>query len=286
MPLPGVSVVIPALNAVGTLEDQLSAVLTQDCSVPIEVVVADNGSHDGTRNVVQSWADRDSRVRLVDAAHVPGEAAARNAGVEQARSPYVAFCDADDVVRPGWLAEIHTALASGSRAVSVTREYWSLNPGREANGGPETVITRWVAGGAFAVRRDLYLELGGFDTELPTAADTDFGFRLFDRTGSHPQQLPSAVVSVRQPQGAGQVFARARRLSRTRYVLRQRYPHHLSARPADVSRFRVSLLHRLVMTAPTLASSRRLGWLEMLGVLIGDIEGSTAGALPRSSRRP
>jgi len=285
MPLPSVSVVIPALNAAGTIDDQLSAVLSQDCPVIFEVVVADNGSHDCTRGVVQSWADRDSRVRLIDAAHVPGEAAARNAGVEHARSPFVAFCDADDVVRPGWLAAIHTALASDSHAVNVTREYWSLNPGRESSGGPETVITRWVAGGAFAVRRDLYREIGGFDTSLPTAADTDFGFRLFDRTGRHPRHVQSAVVSVREPQAAGEVFARARRLSRTRHVLRQRYPHHLPAKPADVARFRLSLLHSLAMKTPTLASSRRVGWMEMLGVLVGDVEGSAAGALSRFPHR-
>lgn len=286
MPHVGISVVIPALNAEATIGDQLRAVLAQDCPVPFEVVVADNGSRDGTRDVVQSAAHRDGRLRLVDAAHMPGEAAARNTGVDHCRSPFVAFCDADDIVRPGWLAAIYTALDSGSHAVCVTREYWSLNPGRQACGGPQAVITHWVAGGAFAVHRDLYLQIGGFDATVPTAADTDFGFRLFDRTGSQPRQLRSAVVSVREPQGAGEIFGRARRLSRTRHTLRQKYPDQLPAKPADVMRFRMSLLRRLVMNAASLTSSRRVGWMEILGVLVGDIEGSATGALSRIPRRP
>lgn len=284
-PDPGISVVIPALNAQATIAAQLRAVLAQACPVSFEVVVADNGSSDATPDVVRACAEGDGRLRIVDAARAPGEAAARNSGVEATRSPLVAFCDADDLVHPGWLAAIYVALASGAHAVNVTREYWALNPGRQAAGSPQTMITTWVAGGAFGVRRGLYRQLGGFDTTVPTAADTEFGFRLFDRTGRHPLALTSAVVSVRQPRGALPVFTRARDLSRTRHDLRQRHPNHLASSAADVTRFRTALIRRLILEAPHLTGSRREGWMEMLGVLVGDLQGSGVGAVSRISRR-
>lgn len=284
-PVVGVSVAIPARDAVATIVEQINAVLAQECPVAFEVIVADNGSRDGTRAAVATIAARDERVRIIDATQAPGEAGARNVAVEACRSNLVAFCDADDVVRPGWLTAVYGALAAGAHAAVVTREQWSLNPGFEGRAVPETVITRWVAGGAFAVRRGLYLQLGGFDTSLPTAADTEFGFRLFDRMGRHPQEVPMAVVSVRLPHDLGTLFRRARRLSRVRDQLRRRHPGHLSARTIDVARFRVELLRRLTIGDPGLANSRTAGWLEVAGTLVGDVEGSVSARITRGFRR-
>jgi len=282
---PGVSVVIPALNAEGTIAEQLAAVLAQECPLPFEVVVADNRSTDSTRDIVRTSAEHDSRLRIIDASESQGDAVARNAGVDASRSPFVAFCDADDVVQPGWLAAIHDALTSGAHAVNVTREYWSLNPGRQAAGGLEMVNTAWVAGGAFAVRRGLFLQLGGFDPAMPTASDTEFGFRLRDRMGRHPMQLTSAVVSVREPQDTGAIFVRARELSRARRELRKRHPRHLPSSTTDVVRFRMALIRDLAIHSPDLATARRAGWMERLGALTGDLEGSVAGTLSRVTGR-
>ena len=98
-------------------------------------------------------------------------------------------------------------------------------------------------------------------------------------------ELTSAVVSVRQPRGALPVFTRARDLSRTRHDLRQRHPNHLASSAADVTRFRTTLVRRLILEATDLTGSRREGWMEMLGVLIGDLEGSAVGVVSRVSRR-
>jgi hypothetical protein len=275
----GISVAIPALNAETTIADQLAAVLAQDCPVPFEVVVADNGSSDGTRRIVEEMAARDPRVRLIDASAVRGEAVARNAAAEACRAPLVAFCDADDVVQPGWLAAIHDALRSGAHAVTVMRDYGPLNPQRSDVAGEEMVISSWIAGGAFAVRRDLYLELGGFDPSMPTAADTEFGFRMLDRVGRPPKSVPAAVVSVRQQAGLLPLFMRTRAVSLTRDRLRRDHPQHIVSSSADVARFRLMLLQLLVTKSPWLLSARRRNWVEVLAILEGDIEGSVAGRL-------
>ena len=61
------SVVIPAFNAEATIADQLTALAGQRTDASFEVLVCDNGSTDGTRGVVEHFADRMPLLRLVDA---------------------------------------------------------------------------------------------------------------------------------------------------------------------------------------------------------------------------
>ena len=103
-PEPTVSVVIPVLNGEATLGQQLAALAAQTYDGPWEVVVADNGSTDGTAGLVAAWADRLPRLRLVDASGRRSTNHARNAGAAAAQGRLLAFCDADDVATPGWLS--------------------------------------------------------------------------------------------------------------------------------------------------------------------------------------
>ncbi len=106
-----VSVVIPVRNGMPWLEEQLHAVAGEKLAAEWEIVVADNGSEDGTRACVQRWSEKAPRIRLVEAAHPVGPGAARNAGVRASNGSLLVFCDADDVVQPDWLD--HIVAASG-----------------------------------------------------------------------------------------------------------------------------------------------------------------------------
>jgi glycosyltransferase involved in cell wall biosynthesis len=92
-----VSVVIPVRNGARYLGEAIESVLGQGREV--EVIVVDNGSMDGSQALAQSFG---SPVRVMDEPQ-PGAAAARNAGVRQARGEYLAFLDADDVWMQGKL---------------------------------------------------------------------------------------------------------------------------------------------------------------------------------------
>ena len=116
---PLISVVMPVRNGMPWIEHQLRALAAQQSAVDWEVVVADNGSDDGTRSCVERWSERDPRIHLVDASARRGAAAARNIGVRSARGRLLAFCDADDVVRPGWLASMSAALADADLVAGV-----------------------------------------------------------------------------------------------------------------------------------------------------------------------
>jgi GT2 family glycosyltransferase len=210
----------------------------------------------------------------VDAAREAGEPGSRNAAVAACRAPIVACCDADDVVRPGWLTAIVEVIVGGAHAVCVTREYWTLNPGFREAGFPETRLNAWLAGGAFAVRRELYLELGGFDPTMPICADTEFGFRLQQHVGRLPMPLPDAVVSVRMARSAVRVFARSRRQARTWPELRRRHPTEMAPAAADMPALRCRMAWWLLRNAPLVAGRRRLRWFEVAGTVVGEFEGS------------
>jgi glycosyltransferase involved in cell wall biosynthesis len=93
--LPLVSVVIPAYNAAATLAATLDSVLAQ--TYPrIEIVVVDDGSRDGTPEVLARYAPRVRGLRQANG----GLAAARNAGLAAARGEFIALLDADDLCEP------------------------------------------------------------------------------------------------------------------------------------------------------------------------------------------
>src|SRR5436305_2382407 len=105
------SVVIPCLNAAATIAVQLEALAGQSWEGEWEVIVADNGSTDGSREIVESYRGRLPGLRLVDASDRRGQAHARNLGAAAATGDAFLFCDADDEVAPGWLAGLGRALA-------------------------------------------------------------------------------------------------------------------------------------------------------------------------------
>jgi GT2 family glycosyltransferase len=99
------SVIVPARDAEATLPRTLAALADQEVAPSFEVVVADDGSRDGTAAIVERAGAR--LVRLGGA----GAAEARNAAVAAASGALLAFCDADCHPSPGWLAAGARALA-------------------------------------------------------------------------------------------------------------------------------------------------------------------------------
>src|SRR6186997_23107 len=100
---PTVSVVVPTYNRAGLVPDAIKSIL-EGTYAPLEVIVADDGSTDETRHVVE---DMGGAVRYFYQAN-GGAAAARNFGISHARGELVAFLDSDDVWVPqalDWLVE-------------------------------------------------------------------------------------------------------------------------------------------------------------------------------------
>jgi len=200
VPDPFLSVVVPVLNGMPWVEPQLQALSAQELPCAWEVVVADNGSRDGTRSCVEAWSERDARIRWVDASARPGAGAARNIGVGSARGRTLAFCDADDLVRPGWLAALMAALTDADVVAGVF-DFGCLN-GRPAS-IPIPAATRQLGflpfglGANLALRRDAFEAMHGFRETLPAGEDIDLSWRL-QLAGFRFAVSADAVVAKRE----------------------------------------------------------------------------------------
>lgn len=122
---PLISVIVPVYNAEASLERTLQALCGQTLGA-IEVVAVDDGSTDGSRAMLEEWAARDDRVRVVATGN-RGAFLAREAGLREARGRYVGFCDAGDVPAPSMGARL-LARAEETGADIVTSAYERVMP--------------------------------------------------------------------------------------------------------------------------------------------------------------
>lgn len=106
-----VSVIIPAYNAGHSLLPTLASVRNQSLR-DIEIIVVDDASQDQTREIAQSTASADPRVRVICRSTNGGPSAARNAALEVARGTWIALLDADDLYLPERLSLLTEAVRS------------------------------------------------------------------------------------------------------------------------------------------------------------------------------
>lgn len=239
-----VSVVIAARDAEATLPAQLAALADQDTRCSWEVLVADNGSTDRTRDVVLDAARRTGRVRLVDASAIRGAGAARNEAARVARGGALLFCDADDVVAPGWVDALHAALR-GSDLVAGRLEWERLNS-RAAQGSralpqvdglqhTEPLPGLGCASSSnLAVRRTLFDRLGGFDVRARYLQDTDLCWRA-QLAGGTLAFEPAAVVHMRLRPGLVGAWRQGRGTGMGQRWLAARYAEVAAAQDAVAS---------------------------------------------------
>jgi hypothetical protein len=186
-----VSVVIPVRNDAGNLARCIEALQDQPASGSLEIIVADNGSTDNSREVAQSLGATVLRIPDVPVS------ALRNTGLRLARAPLIAFIDADNVVSAGWLAAVFPHFDNG-RVAAVGRDYSSPANGtwvqRVYDGFRRHSLVveevRWLASGNIVVRRSAAVAIEGFDETLETSEDFDFCKRLRlngDRIFSDPK---------------------------------------------------------------------------------------------------
>jgi hypothetical protein len=194
-----ISVILPVRNGMPWLEIQLRALADQRCPEPWEVVVADNGSDDGSREFAEAWSIDHQAFRVVDASALDGAPAARNVGVRAARGDLLAFCDADDIVGEGWLAACVQGLEHAD-VVAGTFDFWSLNGTRESPAAPAAIRQLGFLpaglGANLAVRRPAFEEVCGFNEELLLGEDIDLCWRLQLR-GFRFVISPDAIVAKR-----------------------------------------------------------------------------------------
>ncbi len=107
---PEISIIIPIYNVVDVISDTLSCVLAQSYA-NFELILVDDGSTDGTIDLLRDFQRRDERVRLISQENA-GPAVARNTGIDAAAGRYIMFLDSDDTIQPDALSLIADKLAA------------------------------------------------------------------------------------------------------------------------------------------------------------------------------
>ena len=184
----GVSVVIPTFNRWDRLQRSLAMVLHQRHCGPMEVIVVDDGGSDGTAERVEAMGDR--RVQVVRMPRPTGVSSARNAGLTEARYPWVAFTDDDDLWSLDKLRLQLTAVCGegpdawcAGAAVTVFDDWSVLRV--DSPPGADEVATLALAdnpipggGSGVLAATELVRRVGGFDPALSLLADWDLWIRL------------------------------------------------------------------------------------------------------------
>ena len=184
-----VSVIIPTYNREKTILRALQSVLDQTYT-NIEVLVIDDGSTDGTADIVNGV--NDERVKYIVLEKNDGPSNARNMGVQMAEGEWIAFQDSDDCwhkdkleVQMAYAKEhpeysmiycmYNAILESGERLI-IPPKPW-INP-MEGN-MVKTLLQRNMIGAPTVVaKKDAFLKIGGFDTSYKALEDWDFAIRF------------------------------------------------------------------------------------------------------------
>nr|MBD5376416.1 glycosyltransferase family 2 protein [Bacteroides sp.] len=101
-----ISIVIPLYNKAHKIEETLNSVLAQTFQ-DFEIIIVDDGSTDGSAEIVAEL--KDSRIRIISQENA-GVSAARNRGIQESKGEYVAFLDADDQWYPEYLSSINALI--------------------------------------------------------------------------------------------------------------------------------------------------------------------------------
>lgn len=181
---------------------RISPIVARLLALNVPVIAVDNGSADGTADVLARYAD-------LEVVRLPRNigAAGRNAGAERARTPYLVFCDDDGWYEPAGLPVVcdlfdrHPALGLINARILVGETErldpisveMADSPVPDRHGLPGTVLLSFMAGAA-AVRATAYAEVGGYDRRFFIGGEEEtLAFKLA-KAGWQMRYLPEVVM--------------------------------------------------------------------------------------------
>jgi glycosyltransferase involved in cell wall biosynthesis len=259
-----ISVVMPCRNAAPYVEEAVASVLGQSYT-QVELVVVDDGSTDGSTEILQRLAaEHPERITLLFQSR-DGPFAARNRALARANGNYIAFLDADDTWQPDALARLHDALEAqpadvaycGWQAIGNAATDTQPNIPPEFDAG-EAILqflqqSPWPINSVL-IRRPLIDELRGFSERAPTAMDDDLWLRMLAR---QPRlvRVPEVLAFQRQHLHRNTHIPHWRQVFDAVAVRRDFVRHH----PETVARLTPAHLNELLY-APLLREAYRCHW--------------------------
>lgn len=214
-----ISVVTAVYNNAAEIETAITSVLAQR-GVDVEPIVVDGGSTDGTCDILDRYRDRfGAYVSARDGGIYP----ALNRGLSLATGDYVGFLHSDDLFASTEALATLFGKLGGERPDAV---WGDLDYVRKTD--PTAVVRHWASTPftsrrlhrgwmpphpSLYVRRDRFLQLGGFNETMRIAADYDFILRLFSGGGDF-RYYPGTIVKMRMGGASNRSIAAVIRKSR------------------------------------------------------------------------
>lgn len=195
---PLVSVVVPVYNMERYLRETLDSVLASDYA-PLEVVVVDDGSTDGSRAVAEEYAARDGRVRLIHQEN-SGVCAARNRGVSEARGEYILPVDADNIIALTFVRDAAAILDAHPevKVVAPRAEFfgdrtgeWALPPF-----SLHLLARKNIMDTCAMYRRADWERVGGYSEGIVAREDWEFWIAVL-KDGGEVRRLPYVALRYR-----------------------------------------------------------------------------------------
>ncbi len=200
--MPEVSILMPARNEGHCIARQLESLAALRTRYAHEVIVADHGSTDRTVAVAQSYRERIPGLRVIDASMARNVGGVRNCAAAAAQGSFLAFCDADDTVDPGWLDALVGAADERDVLVrGVVRPEAAIG---EHEPAPPEELSTYAAFLPFAdtcsmgITARAFQATGGFDNSLRRSSDVDFSWRALHR-GVPLVAAPGAIAYKSMP---------------------------------------------------------------------------------------
>ncbi len=197
-----ISVIMPCFNAEKYLREAMDSVLVQTYP-DVELIVVDDGSTDGSMDVLKQYEDRILVLQQANKGPFP----ARNLGIQQASGEFIAFLDSDDYWDPRCLEKLHHALTQADADLSYSgwqnfgqfaRNTQPFVPPKYEDGDMADEFLRscpWPIHAALT-RREVINAVGGFSERCYSAMDYDLWIRIYGHT-SHIVRVPEVLAFYR-----------------------------------------------------------------------------------------
>lgn len=259
-----ITVVMPCYNAAPYVEEAVTSVLQQSYPA-IELIVTDDGSTDGSTDILQRLAAAHPERMTLTFQNRAGPYAARNLALAHAHGQCIAFLDADDTWHPDALQHMHDALVADIADIAYCN--WETIgvaateplPQTPPVAAPDEMITRFIEHNLWPInsvliRRHLIDTLRGFSERAPTAMDYDLWLRML---ALHPKltHVPEALANYRRYPRGGAHIPHWRQVFDTVAVRQDFVRQH----PELVTRFAPGQLHELLYN-PLLREAYRCHW--------------------------
>lgn len=241
MRAPQVSVLMAVYNGGDDLPASLESIATQTFT-DWEMVVVDDASTDGTREVVESWSRRDPRIRLVSNAVNKGQTPCLNQGLRECRGRWVARQDADDLSASGRLAAQMEFVARHPDVVLLGTSGVLLDEhGRKAGlldvpctaagiAWTSVFLNPFLHTSVLFQREAVLQTFGGYDESFRIAQDYDLWVRMLNAVPT--ANLPARLVSYRRSDASLSRAGRDLAMEEAGRVSARQFAHLLGRPPA------------------------------------------------------